>query len=173
MRARSAGWHGVEPSRCSRGARASDHPIGLAAGLDKDAEAVGGLFALGFARGRGRDGHAAAAARQPAARLFRLPGAPGAHQPDGLQQPRRDGRPPGGCASSTWRPGPVGVNIGKNKDTPLRARGRRLRRLRRRARPARGLRGRQRQLARTRPGLRAAAGARARSTRCCARCAAG
>ena len=56
---------------------------------------------------------------QPGAAAVPHPGGTGAHQPDGLQQPRRgrDGRPAARARPS--RPGPVGVNLGKNKDTPL------------------------------------------------------
>ena len=43
----------------------------------------------------------------------------GAHQPDGLQQPRRGGDGGPAAARSAVVPGPVGVNLGKNKDTPL------------------------------------------------------
>ncbi len=65
-----------------------------------------GCFALGFARGRGRHGHAPPPAGQPDAAAVPHSRAPGAHQPHGLQQPRRrgDGRR-GSRAALAPRPG--------------------------------------------------------------------
>ena len=94
------------------------HPVALAAGLDKDAEAVDGLFACGFSAveigtltPRPQPGN-------PTPRLFRIP----EHQ----AVINRMGFNNHGAADAatrlsarTWRPGPLGVNIGKNKDTPL------------------------------------------------------
>lgn len=94
------------------------NPLGLAAGLDKNAEAMVGLFGLGFGflevgtvTPRPQPGNA-----RP--RLFRLP------ECDALIN--RMGFNNQGVAAITgrlreleWRPGPVGVNIGKNRDTPL------------------------------------------------------
>ncbi len=94
------------------------NPVGLAAGLDKNAEVVPGLFALGFGfveigtvTPRPQPGN-------PKPRLFRLP----EHEAlinrlgfnnDGMHAVARR------LAALTWRPGPIGVNVGKNKDTPL------------------------------------------------------
>jgi dihydroorotate dehydrogenase len=95
-----------------------EHPIALAAGLDKDAEAVGGLFALGFSAVEVGTITPRAQPGNPLPRLFRLPEARAlinrmgfnnlgsAHAVESLKACR-------------FRPGPVGINIGKNKDTPL------------------------------------------------------
>ncbi|NTX14232.1 quinone-dependent dihydroorotate dehydrogenase [Myxococcus sp. CA051A] len=94
------------------------HPVALAAGLDKDAEAVDGLFACGFSAveigtltPRPQPGN-------PTPRLFRLP----EHQ----AVINRMGFNNHGAAVAAahlrqrdWRPGPLGINVGKNKDTPL------------------------------------------------------
>ncbi|WNZ65043.1 quinone-dependent dihydroorotate dehydrogenase [Myxococcus sp. MxC21-1] len=94
------------------------HPVALAAGLDKDAEAVDGLFACGFSAveigtltPRPQPGN-------PSPRLFRLPehraiiNRMGFNNHGATQAAAR-------LRMQTWRPGPLGVNIGKNKDTPL------------------------------------------------------
>ncbi|MGA9524149.1 MAG: quinone-dependent dihydroorotate dehydrogenase [Myxococcaceae bacterium] len=118
LRARSLrGLDGVD-LRVKLGALELEHPIGLAAGLDKDAVAVQGLFAVGFSAveigtitPRPQPGN-------PKPRLFRLPQQQALinrmgfnnHGARAAQLQLRD---------LTWRPGPVGANIGKNKDTPL------------------------------------------------------
>lgn len=92
-------------------------PIGLAAGLDKDAEAVQALFALGFdavevgtVTPRSQPGN-------PSPRLFRLP-------EEGALINRMGFNNHGAEAAAhrlleqRWRPGPVGINLGRNKDTP-------------------------------------------------------
>jgi dihydroorotate dehydrogenase len=94
------------------------HPVALAAGLDKDAEAVDGLFACGFSAveigtltPRPQPGN-------PQPRLFRLPehraviNRMGFNNHGALEAALR-------LKARTWHPGPLGVNIGKNKDTPL------------------------------------------------------
>jgi dihydroorotate dehydrogenase len=95
-----------------------EHPVALAAGLDKNAEAVDGLFACGFSAveigtitPRPQPGN-------PLPRLFRLP--------EHRALINRMGFNNHGMAEAaerlrrrTWRPAPVGVNLGKNKDTPL------------------------------------------------------
>ncbi len=93
------------------------NPLGVAAGLDKNAEAVVGLFALGFGfvevgtvTPRPQPGN-------PRPRVFRLP----EHQ---ALINRLGFNNQGMHAAAArlrelpWRPGPVGVNLGKNKDTP-------------------------------------------------------
>jgi dihydroorotate dehydrogenase len=95
-----------------------EHPIALAAGLDKDGLAVEGLFALGFSAveigtitPRPQHGN-------PRPRVFRLP----EHQ---ALINRMGFNNAGALAASLrlraleWRPGPVGANIGKNKATPI------------------------------------------------------
>ncbi|QSQ16201.1 quinone-dependent dihydroorotate dehydrogenase [Myxococcus landrumensis] len=94
------------------------HPVALAAGLDKDAEAVDGLFACGFSAveigtitPRPQPGN-------PLPRLFRLP----EHQ---AIINRMGFNNHGATVAAAhlrqrdWHPGPLGVNVGKNKDTPL------------------------------------------------------
>jgi dihydroorotate dehydrogenase len=94
------------------------HPIGLAAGLDKDAEAVAGLFALGFAAVEIGTVTPRPQPGNPKPRIFRIP----EHQ----ALINRLGFNNHGAAEAaarlralTFWPGPVGVNLGKNKDTPL------------------------------------------------------
>ena len=93
-------------------------PIGIAAGLDKDAVAVAGLFGIGFGfvevgtlTPRPQPGN-------PRPRLFRLPAQRALINRMGFNNlgaeaaARRLRR-------LRFRPAPLGVNIGKNKDTPL------------------------------------------------------
>lgn len=95
--------------------------VGLAAGMDKDAEFVPASFALGFGHvevgtvtPKGQPGN-------PQPRLFRYPEYEAVVNRMGFNNRGADamaGRlrrlpPPG------RRPGPVGINIGKNKATPL------------------------------------------------------
>lgn len=92
-------------------------PVGLAAGLDKNAEAVSGFSSIGFGflevgtvTPVGQPGN-----EQP--RLFRLP-------PDGALVNRMGFNNEGAeamaqrLAALKERPVPIGVNIGKNKNTP-------------------------------------------------------
>jgi dihydroorotate dehydrogenase len=93
-------------------------PIGVAAGLDKDGVAVAGLFAIGFGFVEVGTLTPRAQPGNPRPRLFRLP----AHR----ALINRMGFNNGGAEAAAQRlrrvrdrPGPLGVNIGKNKDTPL------------------------------------------------------
>jgi dihydroorotate dehydrogenase len=91
-------------------------PIGIAAGLDKEGLVVSGLFALGFGfvevgtvTPRPQPGN-------PRPRLFRVPA-------DGALINRMGFNNPGAEAvvqhlAGAYRPGPLGLNLGKNKDTP-------------------------------------------------------
>jgi dihydroorotate dehydrogenase len=94
------------------------HPLGLAAGLDKDAHAVSGLFALGFAAVEVGTVTPRPQSGNPAPRLFRLP-------EHGALINRLGFNNAGAKAAAAhllaarWRPGPLGINIGKNKETPL------------------------------------------------------
>ena len=98
--------------------RSFDNPIGLAAGFDKNAAVVGSAFGLGFGfveigsvTPRPQPGN-------PKPRIFRLPEDRGVINRLGFNNL-------GGEAAAenlrNWRqatlPGPLGVNLGKNKDT--------------------------------------------------------
>ncbi len=93
------------------------HPVGLAAGYDKDAQAIRGLGALGFSHVEVGTVTPRPQAGNPKPRIFRLP------EDRGLIN--RLGFPSRGAdfvAERLAKPRPpglvVGVNIGKNKDTP-------------------------------------------------------
>jgi len=96
----------------------SPNPLGVAAGLDKDAEAVQGLFALGFGSVEVGTLTPRPQPGNPSPRLFRLASdhalinRMGFNNCGAQEAARR-------LATLRWRPGPVGVNIGKNRDTPL------------------------------------------------------
>ncbi|MEW5743718.1 MAG: quinone-dependent dihydroorotate dehydrogenase [Myxococcota bacterium] len=93
------------------------NPLGLAAGLDKDGEAIVGLFALGFGAVEVGTVTPRAQPGNPPPRLFRIP-------EDRALINRMGFNNQGMHALAArlreleWRPGPVGVNLGKNKDTP-------------------------------------------------------
>lgn len=94
------------------------HPVALAAGLDKEAEAVDGLLALGFAAVEVGTLTPRPQPGNPTPRLFRIP--------EHRALINRMGFNNHGATNAaehlrarTWHPAPVGVNIGKNKDTPL------------------------------------------------------
>ncbi|MCI0570816.1 MAG: quinone-dependent dihydroorotate dehydrogenase [Myxococcaceae bacterium] len=94
------------------------NPVGLAAGLDKDAHAVDGLFSLGFGAVEVGTLTPRPQPGNPKPRLFRLPehraliNRLGFNNHGAAEAASR-------LSTRTWRPGPVGVNVGKNKDTPL------------------------------------------------------
>jgi dihydroorotate dehydrogenase len=95
-----------------------DNPIGLAAGLDKNATAVAGLFALGFGHVEIGTVTPRPQPGNPRPRIFRLAGE--------RALVNRMGFPSDGAeavaarlARLRYRPGILGINIGKNKDTPL------------------------------------------------------
>jgi dihydroorotate dehydrogenase len=93
------------------------NPLGLAAGLDKNAEAVVGLFGVGFGFVEVGTVTPRPQRGNPAPRLFRIPEHTAlinrlGFNNEGMQAMRMR------LERLTWRPGPVGVNIGKNKDTP-------------------------------------------------------
>jgi dihydroorotate dehydrogenase len=93
------------------------NPIGLAAGLDKNAEAIAGLFALGFGFVEVGTVTPKPQPGNDLPRLFRIP------QQDAIIN-RMGFNNLGAAAMAArlreleWRPGPVGVNLGKNKSTP-------------------------------------------------------
>jgi len=94
------------------------HPVALAAGLDKDAEAVDGLFACGFSAVEIGTVTPRPQPGNPTPRLFRLP----EHQ---AVINRMGFNNHGATVAAAhlrqraWHPGPLGINVGKNKDTPL------------------------------------------------------
>jgi dihydroorotate dehydrogenase len=94
------------------------HPIMLAAGFDKDAEAVGGFFALGFSAVEVGTVTPRPQPGNPAPRLFRLPEARALINRMGFNNHGIEAMA-GRLEALRSRPGPVGVNIGKNKETPL------------------------------------------------------
>jgi dihydroorotate dehydrogenase len=95
-----------------------EHPLALAAGLDKDAEAVDGLFACGFSAVEIGTVTPRPQPGNPRPRLFRLPehraliNRMGFNNHGATVAAER-------LRARTWRPAPLGVNLGKNKDTPL------------------------------------------------------
>ena len=122
------------------------HPVGLAAGFDKNGVALHALAALGFGFVEAGTITRVAQPGNPRPRLFRLLQDRGAHQPHGLQQRRRGGRGGATQADATiarpaWpQPGQVeGHAAGRRR--------RRLSRLARRALSLWRLLRRQRQLA--------------------------
>lgn len=93
------------------------NPVGLAAGLDKNGEHIDALFALGFGfvevgtvTPRPQEGN-------PKPRLFRLPRHGAVINRMGFNNAGVDALVKN-VARSRNRRGPLGINIGKNKDTP-------------------------------------------------------
>ena len=103
------------PTQCM--GLAFPNPVGLAAGLDKDGVHVDALFALGFGfvevgtvTPRPQPGN-------PAPRLFRLPEHRAIINRMGFNNAGVDALVRH-VARARRRTGPLGINIGKNKDTP-------------------------------------------------------
>jgi len=94
------------------------HPVAVAAGLDKDAHAVAGLFALGFAAVEVGTVTPRPQVGNPAPRLFRLPEHGALINRLGFNNAGAEAAA-ARLRAAPWRPGPVGVNVGKNRDTPL------------------------------------------------------
>jgi dihydroorotate dehydrogenase len=94
------------------------HPVALAAGLDKDAHAVSGLFALGFAAVEVGTVTPRPQPGNPAPRLFRLPEHGALINRLGFNNAGAEAAATQ-LRAATWRPGPLGVNVGKNQDTSL------------------------------------------------------
>jgi dihydroorotate dehydrogenase len=93
------------------------NPIVLAAGFDKDAKMVPGLFALGFGgievgtvTPRPQPGN-------PKPRMFRLPRHHGLINRLGFNN-RGVAALVEQVRDLPWRPAPIGINLGRNKDTP-------------------------------------------------------
>ena len=94
------------------------HPVALAAGLDKDGHAVSGLYALGFSALEVGTVTPRPQAGNPPPRLFRLPEHGALINRLGFNNAGADAAA-ASLQAARWRPGPLGINIGKNKDTPL------------------------------------------------------
>src|SRR5262249_32620773 len=94
------------------------HPVALAAGFDKDAEAAKGFFAAGFSGVEVGTVTPRPQAGNPAPRLFRIPEARALINRMGFNNHGAEAMAVRLRALGS-RPGPVGVNLGKNKDTPL------------------------------------------------------
>ena len=92
--------------------------IGLAAGLDKNAEALVGLFALGFGFVEVGTVTPRAQPGNPTPRLFRMPEQQALLNRMGFNNQGAEAMA-ARLRELQWRPAPVGVNLGKNKDTPL------------------------------------------------------
>ena len=93
------------------------NPVGLAAGLDKNGEHIDGLFSLGFGfveigtiTPRPQEGN-------PLPRMFRLPGHRAVINRMGFNNAGVDALVRN-VEHARGRSGPLGINIGKNKDTP-------------------------------------------------------
>ncbi len=94
------------------------NPVGLAAGLDKNAEAIVGLFSLGFGSVEVGTVTPRAQPGNPRPRIFRLKEHEALINRLGFNNEGMAAMA-GRLRELEWRPAPVGVNIGKNKDTPL------------------------------------------------------
>jgi dihydroorotate dehydrogenase len=93
------------------------NPLGVAAGLDKDAEAIDALFALGFGAVEIGTVTPRPQPGNPRPRVWRIPGEEAVINAMGF--------PSSGVMTVRKRifgrqfPGIIGINLGKNKDTPL------------------------------------------------------
>ena len=92
--------------------------IGLAAGLDKDASAAEGLYALGFGALEVGTVTPRPQPGNPTPRLFRLPSHGALINRMGFNN-RGAAEMAARLRELQWRPAPLGINLGKNKDTPL------------------------------------------------------
>jgi len=97
------------------------NPVGLAAGLDKDGAYIDGLAALGFGSIEIGTVTPRAQAGNPRPRMFRLPGARGIINRMGFNNGGVDAFVANVQASRFYqeRQGVLGLNIGKNADTPI------------------------------------------------------
>lgn len=92
--------------------------VGLAAGLDKNAEAVAGLYALGFGAVEVGTVTPRPQPGNPQPRIFRIPEHGALINRMGFNN-KGTGEMASRLRELSWRPAPLGVNIGKNKDTPI------------------------------------------------------
>jgi dihydroorotate dehydrogenase len=93
------------------------NPVGLAAGLDKNAEAIVGLLALGFGSVELGTVTPRPQPGNDKPRLFRLPEHEAVINRMGFNNLGMQAMA-GRLRELEWRPAPIGVNLGKNKDTP-------------------------------------------------------
>ena len=93
------------------------NPVGLAAGLDKNGEHIEGLFGLGFGYVEIGTITPRPQAGSAKPRLFRLPGHGAIINRMGFNNLGVDALVRN-VEAVQRRPGPLGINIGKNKDTP-------------------------------------------------------
>jgi len=93
------------------------NPVGLAAGLDKNGEHIDALFALGFGFVEIGTVTPRPQAGNPKPRLFRLPRHAAIINRMGFNNAGVDALVRN-VERSRQRTGPLGINIGKNKDTP-------------------------------------------------------
>ena len=93
------------------------NPVGLAAGLDKNGEHIEALFALGFGYVEIGTITPRPQAGSPKPRLFRLPRHNAIINRMGFNNLGVDALVKN-VEAVKHRPGPLGINIGKNKDTP-------------------------------------------------------
>jgi dihydroorotate dehydrogenase len=94
------------------------NPVGLAAGFDKDAICVRGLFAIGFGSVEVGTVTPRPQPGNPRPRLFRLSAHRALVNRMGFNN-QGAARVAARLARLRRRPGPVGVNLGKNRDTAL------------------------------------------------------
>jgi dihydroorotate dehydrogenase len=92
------------------------HPLGLAAGFDKNAEAVSGLFGLGFAFVEIGTVTPRPQAGNPKPRLFRLRAQQALINRMGFNNEGREAVAARLAGPEACRPGPLGANIGANRD---------------------------------------------------------
>jgi len=97
------------------------NPVGLAAGLDKDGRYIDGLASLGFGFIEIGTVTPRAQSGNPRPRMFRLPAAQGIINRMGFNNGGVDAFVANVQASSFYqeRKGVLGLNIGKNADTPI------------------------------------------------------
>ncbi len=94
------------------------NPLGMAAGLDKNAEAVPGLFALGFGSIEVGTVTPRAQPGNPKPRLFRIPKHQALINRMGFNNVGAE-EVAARLQRLAWHPGPIGANLGKNLDTPI------------------------------------------------------
>ena len=129
------------------------NPVGLAAGMDKNGVALRGLAGAGLRVRRGRHGHRARPAGQPAAAAVPAAGSGAIVNRMGFNNAGAAALADAAAARWGRCRYPLGISLGKSKVTPLERGGRGLRASLRTARPVRRLLRGQRQLPNT-PGLR-------------------